>query len=93
MSFESVLNFITSGIDNLLNIIPFAIFIAIIAGYILGFIFIIYHLLKFGIGLATKFLAVAFTVISIILLTLLIKSYANIDLKEVFKSIFNFFIP
>lgn len=93
MSFDSIFNFISSGISNLLEIIPFVIFIAIIIGYLIGFSFIIYHLVKFGIGIATKFLAIAFTVISIILLTLLIKSYLSLDLKALFQSLFNFIIP
>ncbi len=88
---ESLITFVFGGIQGLLKIIPTVAIIAIFAGYIVGYSFIIYHLLRFGIGFIPKILAAAFTVISIILLGLLLRQYMLIDFIELFRQIAGIF--
>ena len=84
---DSIIQFISGGIEGLLNIVPTIFIIAVFSGYLIGYVFIIYHLLRFGIGIVPKLLAGAFTIISAILLTLLLRQYMLINFIELFHQI------
>lgn len=77
--FENYLNLITK-----INL-PLLIFLLVIIFYIIGAIFIIYHLARFGIGKAPKNLIIFFLIGSVILLILNFAFFSSIDWGELVK--------
>ena len=62
--------------------LPLAIFIIFLAGYVINSLFIIYHLLKFGLDYKTKLLAFVFSVGLILLITLNFQLFSKIQWNE-----------
>ena len=64
---------------------PLAIFIIFLIGYAINSLFIVYHLLKFGLDYRTKILAFVFSIGSILLITVNFQLFSEIQWLEMFK--------
>lgn len=68
--------------------LPLIFFLAIILLYLIGAIFISYHLLKFGIGKEPKILNVVFLIGSLILIALNFFYFYSVNWEKLIKEIF-----
>lgn len=67
--------------------IPLLLFLVLITIYIIGGVFIVFHLLKFGLGREKKILSMVFITGSIILLTINIIIFFSIDWQNLINSL------
>ena len=70
-----------NGITNL----PLTIFIIFLIVYAVNSLFVIYHLLRFGLDYKTKLLAIIFSVGSILLITVNLRLFSGIEWPGIFK--------
>ncbi len=68
--------------------ISLVIFLIILAIYLWYGFSIIYHLIRFGVGVKPKILALVFFLGSFVLFTILLALYRQIDWPEIFQNIF-----
>jgi len=68
--------------NGLIADLPLAILSIFFIGYIINSLFIIYHLLRFGLDYKTKLLAFIFSVGSILLITVNLRLFFKIEWTE-----------
>ncbi len=71
--------------NNLTTNPPLVLFIIFLIGYAINSLFIVYHLLKFGLDYRTKILAFVFSIGSILLITVNFQLFSEIQWLEMFK--------
>ena len=64
---------------DLLKNVPLAVFIFVVINFLIGALFIIYHLLKFGLDYKTRVLTVVFLTGSVILILLNFYFFFKVD--------------
>ncbi|MBU0476458.1 hypothetical protein KKB68_00370 [Patescibacteria group bacterium] len=80
---------ITLFFDNTFNIF-LVLFLIILGFYLWNAFCIIYHLLRFGIGVTPKILALIFFAGSILLFSIVITSYAQVDWQDILSQLPDF---
>lgn len=65
--------------NNLIINLPLAVFVIFLMGYAINSLFVVYHLLKFGLDYKTKLLAFVFSAGSILLITLNFRLFFEIQ--------------
>lgn len=68
--------------NGLITNLPLVIFIIFLMGYVINSLFVVYHLLKFGLDYKTKLLAFIFSVGSILLIILSFQLFSEIQWHE-----------
>lgn len=76
--------------NNLITNLPIIIFIIFLLGYAINSLFIVYHLLKFGLDYKTKLLAFVFSAGSILLIILNFRLFSEIQWTEFFYEYLSF---
>ncbi len=81
------MNPILSFFDNGSNI-SLILFLTGLAFYLWYTFSIIYHLIRFGVGIKPKTIALIFFIGSFILFTIVIDAYSQVNWKEIFQKLF-----
>ena len=76
--------------NNLAADLPLVIFIIFLIGYIISSLFIIYHLLKFGLDYKTKLLAFIFSIGLIFLIAANLQLFSKIQWIKLIYEFFSF---
>ena len=76
--------------NGLIMNLPLVIFILFLIGYIINSLFIVYHLLKFGLDYKTKLLAFIFSVGLILLITINFQLFSEIQWAELIYEYLSF---
>lgn len=76
--------------NGLITNLPLVIFIIFLIGYIISSLFVVYHLLKFGLDYKTKLLAFVFSIGSIFLIIVNFQLFSKIQWLELIYEYLSF---
>ncbi len=76
--------------SGLITNLPLVIYILFLAGYLINALFVVYHLLKFGLDYKTKLLAFIFSVGLILLIIVNFRLFSKIEWAELIYEYLSF---